>query len=142
MAKMAVGSGMFFGMGWNKGNISGGSFIPESHTDFIFSVFAEEWGFLGVFILLALYFNIIMKGIKVARTAKDKFGSYMIVGILTMFSFHILQNIGMDIGLMPITGIPLPFMSYGGSSLMTSLVSIALILNVSARRQKIDFSRG
>jgi rod shape determining protein RodA len=93
MAKMAVGSGMFFGMGWNKGNISGGSFIPESHTDFIFSVFAEEWGFLGVFILLALYFNIIMKGIKVARTAKDKFGSYMIVGILTMFSFHILQNI-------------------------------------------------
>lgn len=142
MAKIAVGSGMFFGMGWSKGNLAGGNFIPESQTDFIFSVFAEEWGFLGILVLLALYFNIIMKGIKIARTAKDKFGAYMVVGILTMITFQILQNIGMDIGLMPITGIPLPFMSYGGSSLFTNLVSIALVLNVGARRQKIDFSRG
>lgn len=142
MAKMAVGSGMFFGMGWKKGNLAGGNFIPESHTDFIFSVFAEEWGFLGVLVLLLLYLNVILKSVKIARTAKDKFGSYMVVGILTMITFQILQNIGMDIGLMPITGIPLPFMSYGGSSLLTNLISIALILNVSARRQKIDFSRG
>lgn len=142
MAKMAVGSGMFFGLGWNKGNLAGGNFIPESHTDFIFSVFAEEWGFLGIIVLLALYFNIIIKSIKIARTSKDKFGSYMVIGILTMITFQILQNIGMDIGLMPITGITLPLMSYGGSSLLTNLVSIALILNVSARRQKIDFSRG
>lgn len=142
MAKMAVGSGMFFGMGWNKGNLAGGNFIPESHTDFIFSVFAEEWGFLGVLVLLILYMNIILKSVRIARTAKDKFGTYMVVGILTMITFQILQNIGMDIGLMPITGITLPFMSYGGSSLLTNLISIALILNVSARRQKIDFSRG
>jgi rod shape determining protein RodA len=142
MAKMAIGSGNFFGMGWGKGNLAGGNFIPESHTDFIFSVFAEEWGFLGILILMFLYFNIIIKSIKIARTSKDKFGSYMVVGILTMITFQILQNIGMDIGLMPITGIPLPFMSYGGSSLLTNLISIALILNVSTRRQKIDFSRG
>lgn len=142
MAKMAVGSGMFFGLGWNKGNLAGGKFIPESHTDFIFSVFAEEWGFLGIIVILILYFNIIIKSIKIARTSKDKFGSYMVVGILTMITFQILQNIGMDIGLMPITGITLPFMSYGGSSLLTNLISVALILNVSARKQKIDFSRG
>lgn len=142
MAKMAIGSGMFFGLGWSKGNLAGGNFIPESHTDFIFSVYAEEWGFLGVLILLLLYLNIVLKGVRIARTSKDKFGSYMVTGILTMITFQILQNIGMDIGLMPITGIPLPFMSYGGSSLLTNLLSIALILNVGIRRQKIDFSRG
>lgn len=81
----------------------------------------------------------LFKCIKIAKNSKDKFGKYLIVGIVTMFAFQILQNIGMDIGLMPITGIPLPFMSYGGSSLLTNVISIALVLNVGMRKQKINF---
>jgi rod shape determining protein RodA len=142
MAKMAIGSGMFFGKGLQETDLVRGKFIPESHTDFIFSVFAEEWGFLGSAVLLFLYLNIIIKGVKIARSSKDKFGYYMIIGILSMLTFQILQNIGMDIGLMPITGIPLPFMSYGGSSLLTNIMAMALVLNVGVRRQKINFSRG
>jgi rod shape determining protein RodA len=84
--------------------------------------------------------NIIIKSLGIAKTSKDKFGKYMIIGIVTMLTFQILQNIGMDIGLMPITGIPLPFMSYGGSSLMTNVISIALVLNVGMRRRKIKFN--
>lgn len=139
IAKTAIGSGQFFGMGLYKGIQTTGNFIPESSTDFIFSVYGEEWGFLGCIILLGIYFNIIIKSLRIAKTSKDKFGKYLIVGIITMFTFQILQNIGMDIGLMPITGIPLPFMSYGGSSLLTNVISIALILNVGMRRQKINF---
>lgn len=141
MAKVAIGSGNFWGTGINHGNLSSGNFIPESNTDFIFSVFAEEWGFLGSTILLLLYFNIVIKSLKIVKTSKDKFGLYTVVGVLTMFIFQILQNIGMDIGLMPITGIPLPLMSAGGSSLLTTFCSIALILNIGARRNKLDFSR-
>ncbi|MCX7883475.1 MAG: rod shape-determining protein RodA [Caloramator sp.] len=138
LAKTAIASGKFFGTGW-AGGLTNGKFIPESHTDFIFCVFAEKWGFLGSMILFALYLNIILKSIRIAKSSKDKFGFYMIMGIITMFLFQILQNIGMDIGLMPITGIPLPLVSYGGSSLLTSVISIALILNVGMRRQKINF---
>jgi rod shape determining protein RodA len=139
VAKTAIGSGKFFGTGLYNGRLTEGKFIPELHTDFIFSVFAEEWGFLGAVILLALYLNIILKSIKIAKTSKDKFGFYLVTGIITMFTFQVLQNVGMDVGLMPITGIPLPFMSYGGSSLLTSVMSIAIILNVGMRRQKINF---
>lgn len=139
IAKTAIGSGEFFGMGLYNGIQSTGNFIPESSTDFIFSVFGEEWGFLGSLLLLALYLNLIVKSLNIAKTSKDKFGKYLVIGIVTMLTFQILQNIGMDVGLMPITGIPLPFMSYGGSSLLTNVISIALILNVSMRRQKINF---
>lgn len=139
LAKSAIGGGKFFGTGLFNGPLSTGRFIPEAHTDFIFSVFGESFGFLGAVVLLLLYLNIIIRSIKIARTSKDKFGMYLVFGIISMFTFQILQNIGMDIGLMPITGIPLPLMSYGGSSLLTSVVSIALILNVGMRRQKINF---
>lgn len=139
VAKTAIGSGKFFGMGLFNGIQSSGNFIPESHTDFIFCVFAEEWGFLGAVVLLVLFLNIILKSINIASTSKDKFGKYLTIGIITMITFQVLQNIGMDIGLMPITGIPLPFISYGGSSLLTTVVSISLILNVGARRKKINF---
>jgi rod shape determining protein RodA len=142
LAKMAIGSGGFFGKGLYNTDLVQGKFIPESYTDFIFSVFAEEWGFLGAIVLFILYLNIIIKGINIARSSKDKFGYYMVTGILAMFAFQILQNIGMDIGLMPITGIPLPFMSSGGSSLLTNIIAVAMILNVGSRRQKINFSRG
>lgn len=139
IAKMAIGSGQFFGMGLYNGMLTKGNFIPELNTDFIFSVFAEEWGFLGCTVLLGLYFNMIIRSINIAKTSKDKFGRYLVVGIVTMLCFQILQNIGMDIGLMPITGITLPFMSYGGSSLITNVISTALVLNVGMRRKKINF---
>ncbi|KMT21545.1 rod shape-determining protein RodA [Clostridium cylindrosporum] len=139
IAKTAIGAGQFFGSGLYGGAMTEGNFIPELHTDFIFSVFAEEWGFLGAMVLLALYFNIIWRGIKIARDSKDKFGTYIVVGVLSMLTFQILQNIGMDLGLMPITGIPLPFMSYGGSSLMTTIISLALVVNVGIRKKKINF---
>ena len=140
-AKLAIGSGMFYGRGLEQTDLVNGNFISESHTDFIFSVFAEEWGFFGCAILLLLYLNIFIRAIKIARSSNDKFGYYMIIGTVSMLAFQVLQNIGMDIGLMPITGIPLPFMSYGGSSLLTNVISLALILNVGMRRQKLKFSR-
>lgn len=139
MAKTAIGAGKFFGAGLYGGAMTEGNFIPELHTDFIFSVFAEEWGFLGAMVLLALYFNIIWRGIKIAKESKDKFGTYIVVGVLSMLTFQILQNIGMDLGLMPITGIPLPFISYGGSSLLTTIISLGLLINVGMRKQKINF---
>ncbi|MEF9934590.1 MAG: rod shape-determining protein RodA [Clostridium sp.] len=139
IAKTAIGAGQFFGSGLYSGTLTEGNFIPELHTDFIFSVFAEEWGFFGSIILLALYFNIIWRGIKIAKESKDKFGTYLVIGILSMFTFQILQNIGMDLGLLPITGIPLPFISYGGSSLLTTIISMAFLINVGMRKQKINF---
>lgn len=139
LAKTAVGSGQFFGIGIFNAGLTDGKFIPEAHTDFIFSVFAEKWGFLGCIVLLVFYLIIITRSIVIAKQSKDKFGKYMIVGIITMIIFHIFQNIGMNIGLTPITGVPLPFMSYGGSSLITNVISIALILNVGIRRGKIEF---
>ncbi|SEF89624.1 rod shape determining protein RodA [Caloramator fervidus] len=139
LAKIAVGSGKFFGVGLFNSGLTDGKFIPEAHTDFIFCVFAEKFGFIGVILLFLAYLNIILKGINIARTSKDRFGMFLVIGILSMFVFQILQNVGMDIGLMPITGIPLPFMSYGGSSLLTNMISIGLIVNVGMRRQKITF---
>lgn len=145
MAKLAIASGKFFPkttfLDIFKSNteLSSGKFIPEARTDFIFAVFAENWGFLGSVILLTLYFIILYRAIKIAQSAKDKFGEYLTIGITTMIGFQILQNIGMDIGLMPITGIPLPFMSYGGTSLLTNIIAIGLVLNVGMRRKKINF---
>ncbi|CDF58119.1 rod shape-determining protein RodA [Thermobrachium celere] len=145
MAKLAIASGKFFPKNSladifrSNTELSSGKFIPEAHTDFIFAVFAENWGFLGSIILLLLYFNILYRAIKISKVAKDKFGQYLVVGIVTMIGFQVFQNIGMDIGLMPITGIPLPFMSYGGTSLLTNVIAIGLIINVSMRRKKINF---
>ncbi|KRQ88148.1 Rod shape-determining protein RodA [Caloramator mitchellensis] len=139
LAKIAIASGKFFGIGLTNSGLTDGKFIPEAPTDFIFCVFAEKFGFIGTLLLLLAYLNIILKGINIAKSSKDKFGMYLTVGILSMFIFQILQNIGMDIGLMPITGIPLPLMSYGGSSLMTTIIAIALVINVGMRKQKINF---
>ena len=113
--------------------------VPEVQTDFIFSAIAEHWGFLGVMFLLTLYGILIFRMISIARTSKDIFGSIICVGIISYFLFAILQNIGMTIGLLPITGITLPLISYGGSSLLTTIMSIGLVLNVGMRRKKIRF---
>lgn len=113
--------------------------VPEVQTDFIFAAIAEQWGLIGALILLTLYGFLIYKMITIARTSKDIFGSVICVGITSYFLFAILQNIGMTVGLLPITGITLPLISYGGSSLLTTVMSLALVLNVGMRRKKIYF---
>ncbi|MBU5483565.1 rod shape-determining protein RodA [Clostridium sp. MSJ-11] len=138
-SQIGIGSGGIVGKGFTKGTQVAGGFIPEVHTDFIFSVVGEEWGFIGAIFLLALYGILLYKFINIARTSKDIFGSMICIGVTSTFMFSILQNIGMTIGVMPITGITLPFMSYGGSSLTTAFMSIALVLNVGMRRKKINF---
>lgn len=138
-ALKGIGSGGLLGKGFLKGTQIAGGFIPEAHTDFIFSVVGEEWGLLGGIILLIAYGILIYKIIKIARTSKDEFGTILCVGIVSNFLFAVYQNIGMTIGLAPITGITLPFMSYGGSSMLTSFVALGLVLNVGMRRKKINF---
>jgi len=113
--------------------------VPEVETDFIFAAIAEQWGFLGAALLVVLYGFLIYKMISIARTSKDIFGSVICAGIISYFLFAILQNIGMTIGLMPITGITLPLISYGGSSLLTTVISVGLVINVGMRRKKIYF---
>lgn len=113
--------------------------VPEVQTDFIFAAIADQWGFLGAMLLLILYGFLIYKMISIARTSKDIFGSVICVGIVSYFLFAILQNIGMTIGLLPITGITLPLVSYGGSSLLTTVISVGLVINVGMRRKKIYF---
>ena len=113
--------------------------VPEVQTDFIFSAIAEQWGFIGAMILLALYGFMLYRMIAIARTSKDIFGSVICTGIASYFLFAILQNIGMTIGLLPITGITLPLISYGGSSLLTTVISVGLVINVGMRRKKIYF---
>ncbi|WP_298837691.1 rod shape-determining protein RodA [Clostridium sp.] len=136
-SKLAIGSGGFLGRGFGKG-VQFNS-VPENHTDFIFAVLAEEWGFIGAFVLLLLYGILIYRLIKIAKGSKDIFGTVLCIGFISNLLFSIMQNIGMTMGLMPITGITLPFMSYGGSSLLTSFIALGLVLNVGMRRKKINF---
>ncbi len=135
----AVGSGMLTGKGLNEGIQSQLGFLPEKHTDFIFSVIAEEMGFVGVSILLLLYMLLLVKGIMVAKRSKDHFGSVLAVGIVSMLAFHIFANILMTIGLMPVTGKPLPFVSYGGTFMLSNMIAIGLLLNISMRRKRINY---
>lgn len=134
-SKIAIGSGGLYGKGLFSGTQNRLNFLPEQHTDFIFSVVGEEFGFIGSIILLGLFFLLLYKGILIIGSAGDRFGALIAGGIFFMFSFHILENIGMVMGLMPITGLPLPFISYGGSSLLTNLMAIGLLLNINLRRK-------
>ncbi|SKA75331.1 rod shape determining protein RodA [Clostridium sp. USBA 49] len=136
---IAVGSGGIFGKGFLKGTQISGGFIPEAFTDFIFAVVGEEWGLVGAITLIVLYAILLYRFIKIASTSKDIFGSIICIGVVSSFLFSILQNIGMNIGIMPITGITLPLMSYGGSSMVTNFIAIALVLNIGMRRKKINF---
>ena len=133
-SKIAVGAGGLFGKGLLGGTQSQLGFLPERSTDFIFSIFSEEWGFMGAFFLLAIYALFLYRSIMIIHDAKDLFGSLLATGIVGMFLFHIIVNIGMTIGIMPITGIPLPFMSYGGSYLLTSIVATSILCNIEIRR--------
>jgi len=136
---IGIGSGGVLGKGFRKGTQTALSFIPEAHTDFVFAVVGEEWGLVGAVILLILYGVLIYRFIKIAKTSKDWFGSIVCVGVISTFLFSLIQNIGMTIGMMPVTGITLPLMSYGGSSILSSFMAIGLVLNVCMRRKKINF---
>jgi rod shape determining protein RodA len=133
-SKIAIGSGGFVGKGLFNGTQSKLDFLPAKHTDFIFSVWSEELGFLGASVVLFLYLIFLLRIMDLIYRAKDKFGSLIVVGIVSIFSFHIIFNVGMTLGLFPVVGIPLPFLSYGGSSLFTTLVAVGLLLNISMRR--------
>jgi rod shape determining protein RodA len=133
-SKIAIGSGQLVGKGLFHGTQTNLKFIPEHHTDFIFSVVGEELGFIGGAILLALFALLLWRAMKIAISARDPFGTIIAVGIVVMFFFQISVNIGMTMGIMPITGIPLSFMSYGGASLIVNFLCIGLLLNIGMRR--------
>jgi rod shape determining protein RodA len=133
-SKIAVGSGMTWGKGFLHGTQNRLNFLPEQHTDFIFSVFAEEWGFVGAVVLVALYLALVVRGIVIATRARDRFGVLLVLGLTSVVFWQAVINVGMTTGLLPVVGIPLPFFSYGGSSVLCLLVGIGLSMNVSMRR--------
>jgi rod shape determining protein RodA len=138
-SRIAIGAGELWGRGLNHGTQTQLSFIPEQHTDFIFSAIGEELGFVGAFTVLLIYWLICLRLVIIAQNAKDNFGSLMAIGVLSMIVFQVLVNIGMTIGLAPITGIPLPWISYGRSSLLTNFVAIGLVESVSNFRHRLKF---
>lgn len=138
-SKLTIGSGQIFGKGLFSGTQTQLGYLPAKHTDFIFGVIGEELGLIGALIVTALLFGIIFRILTDSRSAKNDFGTYICIGTAFMFIAHVFENIGMCIGLMPVTGIPLPFFSYGGSSLLTNFIAIGLILSVYMRRKVINF---
>jgi rod shape determining protein RodA len=133
-SKIAVGSGGVFGKGYIQGTQSQLRFLPEQHTDFAFSVFAEEWGFIGCLILIGLYLCLVLWGLNIARRCNDRFGALLAMGVTAMLFWHIVINMGMVIGIFPVVGVPLPFFSYGGTSMITSMVGVGILQNISIRR--------
>ncbi len=133
-SRIAIGSGGLLGAGWGEGTQTQLRFLPTQHTDFIFSVLAEEWGFLGAGAVLSMYLALLLWGLYVARNSKDGFGSLLAIGVVAILFWPAALNIAMVLGLFPVIGVPLPLFSYGGSALVTSLVSIGLLFNVSMRR--------
>jgi rod shape determining protein RodA len=133
-SKTAIASGGWFGAGLFEGPQTNLAFVPEQHTDFIFTVVGEEFGFAGAALLLTLFAVVVWRTWRAAALAKDLFGTLVCVGVLSMLVFQIFENVGMTMGIMPITGLPLPFLSYGGSSTLTSFLAIGLVLNVHMRR--------
>jgi rod shape determining protein RodA len=133
-SKIAVGSGGIIGKGLMKGTQCRLGFLPEQQTDFIFSALGEEWGLIGSLIIVGLYFILILWGLRIAVQSKDRFGAILSFGVVAMLFWHIFINIGMVLGMMPVVGIPLPLISYGGSFLLSTFIGIGLLLNVSMRR--------
>ena len=135
-AEIAIGSGGIFGAGYLGGAQTNLNFVPEQHTDFIFTVVGEEFGFFGSVVLLALFAILMWRAIRISYLSKDPFGTYVAAGIASMFAIQMFVNVGMVIGIMPITGIPLPFVSYGGSSMIANFMGIGMLLNIHMRRFK------
>ncbi len=132
-SKIAIGSGQIFGKGFLHGTQKGLAFLPEQHTDFIYSVVGEETGFIGAGLVAVLYLMLILRGIRVAHRARNRFASLLAIGMTSIFLYHVLVNVWMTVGLAPVTGLPLPLLSYGGSSLVVSFLQVGLIQNVSMR---------
>ncbi len=133
-SKVAVGSGGFLGKGYGESTQGSLNFLPARHTDFLFSIFAEEWGFAGASGLVLLYVLLIMRGLSSMLQTHDRFSSFLLMGVLSIITFQVMVNIGMALGLLPVVGVPLPFFSYGGSSMMTMMVGVGLMLNIRMRR--------
>ena len=133
-SKIAIGSGLFWGKGFLKGTQTRLHFLPEQHTDFVFSVWAEEWGFAGSAFVLLLYLSLILWGIQIAKNSKDKFGSIVALGIVSIIFWQLVINVSMAIGLLPVVGIPLVLFSYGGSSMISTMLGIGILMNISMRR--------
>ena len=133
-AKIAIGSGGIHGKGFRQGTQAKLEYLPARHTDFIFAVLGEEWGFIGVMIVLGLYLFLIIQALNFAKNARDRGGTFLAICLISFFIFHVLINVSMQIGILPTTGIPLPLLSYGGSSTMTFLIAIGLLANVDMRR--------
>jgi rod shape determining protein RodA len=138
-SRIAIGSGKLWGKGFNKGTQSQGKFIPENHTDFIFTVIGEEGGFVLSALLVFLYTVILIRGAIIMGQAEDMFGRLLAAGVVSMYAFHIIVNIGMTIGIMPVTGVPLPLFSYGGSNLLLNLSALGLLLGIGMRRNRLSF---
>lgn len=133
-SKIAIGSGKFIGKGFKKGTQTQLGFLPEQHTDFIFSVIAEEEGWVGAQIILFFYFFFVWRAFIIAKNARDRYGSLVAMGLATMFMFYIVINISMVMGMMPATGVPLPLLSYGGSSIFSSLCAVGILCSISTRK--------
>jgi rod shape determining protein RodA len=133
-SKIAIGSGLMMGKGFLKGTQNALSFLPEQHTDFIFSVLAEEWGFLGSVFVILLYLLLVVWGLTVAVRSKDPFGTILAIGLTSMIFWQTFINVAMELAMLPVVGVPLPLMSYGGSSMLTTMIAIGILLNISMRR--------
>jgi len=133
-AKIATGSGGITGKGFLHGTQVNLEYLPARHTDFIFSVLGEEWGFVGVIVVLTLYMFLILESLGVAKAARDRGGTFLVLALIAFFIFHVIINVSMQIGLLPVTGIPLPLISYGGSATMMFFMAVGLILNVDFRK--------
>lgn len=137
-SKIAIGSGMFAGKGFLKGTQNALSFLPEHHTDFIFSVLAEDWGFIGSAAVLFLFLMLIVWSLNIAHGCRDPFGSLLAIGITALIGWEVFINIGMVMGLMPVVGIPLPFISYGGSAVLSMMLCMGILMNISMRKYLIE----
>jgi len=133
-SEIAIGAGGLTGTGYLRGSQTNLDFVPEQHTDFIFTVVGEELGFAGAALLMVLFAILLWRTYRIAAQARDPFGTYLAAGIAAMFAIQMFVNVGMTMGIMPITGIPLPFVSYGGSALIADFIAIGLLLNIRARR--------
>ncbi|NLV22189.1 MAG: rod shape-determining protein RodA [Syntrophomonadaceae bacterium] len=136
---VAIGSGGLTGKGMFNGSQVQLNFLPEHHTDFIYAVIGEEMGFIGAVLVILLYGILLIRAVIISFNANDLYGTYLVIGITAMWMFHIFENIGMSIGIMPITGIPLPFLSYGGSAMLTNMLAVGFILSVNIRGKKLVF---
>ena len=139
-SRIAIGAGQLWGQGWGHGTQTQLNFIPEQHTDFIFSAVGEEWGFVGAMVVIVAYWLICFRLVIIAQNAKDDFGSLLVIGVLAMVVFQVAINIGMTIGLAPITGIPLPWLSYGRSALLTNFIALGMVESVANFRHRLKFT--